>query len=166
MGSWICFRKASLLSRQLRWPSNNLIGAATTGCAKVFLDLAQSSYENCGAFFCLTLCSNALYIAVRPTSYRTLEGDRTMSKPESILGSLPSLNLITNVEKLDAGLRGLDHCELLLQIALVTCGAKLATRQDEASIMALHASSTTYSYSTLGDATFSSHPAERAMSSS
>lgn len=89
-----------------------------------------------------------------------------MSKPESILESLPSLNLITNVEKLDAGLRGLDHCELLLQIALVTCVAKPVTRQDEASIMALYASSTTHSYSTLGDAAFSSHPAERAMSSS
>ena len=41
-----------------------------------------------------------------------LEGDGTMSKPESLLEPLPSLNLITNVEKLDAGLRSLDHCEL------------------------------------------------------
>ena len=38
-----------------------------------------------------------------------------MLKPESILEPLPSLNVVTNVEKLDAGLRGLDHCELLLQ---------------------------------------------------
>ena len=88
-----------------------------------------------------------------------------MSKSESILEPLPSLNVITNVEKLDAGLRGLDHCELLLQMLWSACVAKLVTRQDEAPIMALHASSTTYSYSTLGDAAFSSHPAERAMSS-
>lgn len=41
-----------------------------------------------------------------------------MSKPDSLLEPLPTLNLVTNVnvEKLDAGLRGLDHCELLSQI--------------------------------------------------
>ena len=41
-----------------------------------------------------------------------------MSKPDSLLEPLPTLNLVTNVEKLDAGLRGLDHCELLSQILL------------------------------------------------
>ena len=35
-----------------------------------------------------------------------------MSQPEGVLKPLPSLNVITNVEKLDAGLRSLDHCEL------------------------------------------------------
>ena len=39
-----------------------------------------------------------------------------MSKPESLLRPLPSLNVVTSVEKLDAGLRGLDHCELLSQM--------------------------------------------------
>ena len=41
-----------------------------------------------------------------------IESDTTMSKPESFLEPLPTLNVITNVEKLDAGLRSLDHCEL------------------------------------------------------
>ncbi len=36
-----------------------------------------------------------------------------MSKPEGLLEPLPSLNVITSVEKLDAGLRSLDHCEFL-----------------------------------------------------
>ena len=68
------------------------------------------------ARFCLTSCSNALHISGPPTSRRTFKGDRIMLKPESILEPLPSLNVVTNVEKLDAGLRGLDHCELLLQM--------------------------------------------------
>lgn len=50
---------------------------------------------------------------------------RTMSKSESLLEPLATLNVATNVEKLDAGLRGLDHCELLSQmlqsVALLTC---------------------------------------------
>ena len=39
-----------------------------------------------------------------------------MSKSESLLEPLATLNVATNVEKLDAGLRGLDHCELLSQM--------------------------------------------------
>ena len=53
------------------------------------------------------------------------DGDRTMSKPESLLQPLPSLNVATSAEKLDAGLRSLDHCELLPQMlrlrALLIC---------------------------------------------
>ena len=52
---------------------------------------------------------------LRPMASDTLEVDRTMLKPESLLEPLPTLNVVANVEKLDAGLRGLDHCELLLQ---------------------------------------------------
>ena len=36
-----------------------------------------------------------------------------MSKPENFLEPLPSLTVVPNVEKLDAGLRSLDHCESL-----------------------------------------------------
>lgn len=43
---------------------------------------------------------------------KILKDDKTMSKSENLLEPLPSLNVVTNVEKLDAGLRGLDHCEL------------------------------------------------------
>ena len=45
----------------------------------------------------------------------TREVDREMSKPQSVLEPLPGLNVTPNVEKLDAGLRSLDHCNLLLQ---------------------------------------------------
>lgn len=89
-----------------------------------------------------------------------------MSKPESLLVPLPSLNLVTNVEKLDAGLRDLDHCELSLTLSLVTYIADLSNRPDEAPIMALHTPSTTHSFSTLGDTAFSSHPEEHSISSS
>ena len=60
----------------------------------------------------LTLRQIDLYDAVCSMTSHTLEGDGTMAKPESLLEPLPHLNLITNVEKLDAGLRSLDHCEL------------------------------------------------------
>ena len=65
----------------------------------------------------LTLCKNvqSFYHAVRSMISDTLEGDREMSKPQSVLEPLPSLNVTPNVEKLDAGLRGLDHCKLVLQ---------------------------------------------------
>ena len=51
-----------------------------------------------------------------------LQGDSTMSKPESFLEPLPSLNVVPNVEKLDAGLRSLDHCEsnLTAGVACIT----------------------------------------------
>lgn len=34
-----------------------------------------------------------------------------MPKPEGLLEPLPTLNLVRGLEKLDAGLRSLDHCE-------------------------------------------------------
>ena len=55
------------------------------------------------------------YHAVRSMISETREGDREMSKPQSVLEPLPSLNVTPSVEKLDAGLRGLDHCKFLLQ---------------------------------------------------
>ena len=61
---------------------------------------------------CLTLCQIDLYNVVCSMTSHALEGNGTMAKPESLLEPLPHLNLITNVEKLDAGLRSLDHCEL------------------------------------------------------
>ena len=47
--------------------------------------------------------------------FDTREGDREMSKPQSVLEPLPSLNVTPNVEKLDAGLRSLDHCKLVFK---------------------------------------------------
>ena len=47
--------------------------------------------------------------------FDTREGDREMSKPQSVQEPLPSLNVTPNVEKLDAGLRSLDHCKLALK---------------------------------------------------
>lgn len=41
-----------------------------------------------------------------------------MAKTESLREPLPSLNVIANVEKLDAGLRSLDHCELSLWLVI------------------------------------------------
>ena len=58
----------------------------------------------------------SLYDAVRPMTSDIVEGDRIMSKPESLVGPLLNLNVVTNVDKLDAGLRGLDHCEVLRQM--------------------------------------------------
>ena len=34
-----------------------------------------------------------------------------LAKPNGFLEPLPTLNLVGSVEKLDAGLRSLDHCE-------------------------------------------------------
>lgn len=53
-----------------------------------------------------------------------------------------------------------------LNCALSVSIADLSTRQDKAPVMALHASSMAYSYSTLGDAAFSSHAEGRSISSS
>lgn len=68
--------------------------------------------------FFLTFCRRAQSFndAVPIMTSDALEADRAMSKPESFLQPLPNLNVVTNVEKLDAGLRGLDHCEHLLQM--------------------------------------------------
>ena len=80
------------------------------------LSFSISLNPNCGATdVYLTLCRNTLYDVVHFMTSNTLESDRIMSKSESMLEPLPSLNVITNVEKLDAGLRSLDHCELLPQ---------------------------------------------------
>lgn len=37
-----------------------------------------------------------------------------VSKPESLLSPLRSLTLVPSVDKLDAGLRSLDHCEQIV----------------------------------------------------
>lgn len=92
------------------------------------------------------------------------DGDWRMSKPESLLQPLPSLNVTTSVEKLDAGLRSLDHCELLSRFCF-SCNADLWVRQDKAPTVALQAPSTTHPFSTLGDAAFSSHPKKHSISS-
>ena len=39
-------------------------------------------------------------------------GGSAMVKPSRLMEPLPTLNLVPSVEKLDAGLRSLDHCEL------------------------------------------------------
>ena len=112
--------------RKPRWPSNNLIGAASARrCAilpsdrqdRLSFSISLSPPKGLRRKFFLTFCSNArpLYDAVRPMNSDTLEGGRTMSNPGSLLEPLPTLNVVTNVEKLDAGLRNLNHCELLLQ---------------------------------------------------
>jgi len=44
-----------------------------------------------------------------------VDAGAAVSKSESLLAPLPTLTLATQcVEKLDAGLRSLDHCEQLL----------------------------------------------------
>ena len=43
------------------------------------------------------------------STYASVNGD---SKPKALLEPLPSLNPAPNGEKLDAGLRSLDHCKL------------------------------------------------------
>ena len=104
-----------------RWPSNNLIAAASAAPATlvvIFLDFAQSSSRELRRIFFLTCRRNALslYNAVPLMTSENLEQERAMSKSESVVKQLPSLSVVTNVEKLDAGLRSLDHCEYLLEM--------------------------------------------------
>ncbi len=108
------FWKASL-AKQQSYRSRFRAPAALVAFL-IFLNLAQPTRRIAVLFF-LTFCKNAQSLddVLRPMAFDTLEIDRTMSNPESLLEPLPTLNVVANAEKLDAGLRGLDHCELLLQ---------------------------------------------------
>ena len=92
--------------------------------------------------------------------------DQSLAKPNGLLEPLPSFNLVESVEKLDAGLRSLDHCEETLAAALRMSTAKLMSRQDETAIMALHASPTTHPPSPLGNTASSSYTKSRSISRS
>lgn len=93
-----------------------------------------------------------------------LAGSEEMAKPESLLEPLPTLNMVKCVEKLDAGLRSLDHCEQLLCYPVQTHLTNDRYRQNQATSMALCAPTAAHPSGPLGNTTFSDNAESHAVS--
>lgn len=56
-----------------------------------------------------------------PSNDEDDEKGAMISKSDGLLEPLPTLRLVPTVEKLDAGLRSLDHCESSCLLSLSSC---------------------------------------------
>ena len=74
-----------------------------------------------------------------------------MGRVECLLDPLPTITLGRSVDKLDAGLRSLDHCAQHCFRTLLRECPDSAQRQDEVTTMALHSSSATHPSGALGN---------------
>ena len=91
-------------------------------------------------------------------------GSEEMAKPDGLLEPLPTLNVVKCVEKLDAGLRSLDHCEQLLRYPVQKHFTNNRYRQNQATSMAIRAPTAAHPSSPLGNTTFGGNAESHAVS--